>query len=72
MLELNKIDNSYELWVNSANNKKLIGHFVQSESFYYFAPIEHGWWSDVALLEIGKKLKEINKVLEEDTSMLFI
>ncbi len=77
MLKINKIsDSNYEVLVKS--NNKLIGNFyLEVDGFFYFAENEHngsnGLWSDYALLEIGNKLKELNKPwvekLEELSSM---
>ena len=62
MLKLNKINESYyEVLVIS--NNKLVGNFIQDvDGFFYFSPTgEGGLWSDYGLLEIGTKLKELNK-----------
>lgn len=63
MLKTIKKDNTYEVRVELSD--KLIGHFIPSDDgFYYFAVTdskEGGLWSDYVLLEIGTKLKEINK-----------
>lgn len=63
MIKLIQTENSYEVRVESSN--KLIGHFIQDvDGFFYFAvnePKNGGLWSDYTLLEIGSKLKEINR-----------
>ena len=62
MLKLNKINESYyEVLVISNNN--LVGNFIQDvDGFFYFSSTgEGGLWSDYFLLEIGTKLKELNK-----------
>jgi hypothetical protein len=63
MLKIEQKDNIYEVVVES--NNKIIGHFILDvDGYYYFAPNglnEGGVWSDYILLEIGTKLKAINK-----------
>ena len=60
MIHLKKIDNIYEVLVNGSN--KLIGHFIMSDDgFYSFSSLGDGLWSDYALIEIGNKLKELNR-----------
>lgn len=64
MLNIIQVDNHYEIRVKSSN--KLIGHFIQGvDGFFYFAQEEGseggGLWSDYSLLEIGSKLREINR-----------
>ena len=63
MLKVIQKDNLYEVKVES--NNEVIGHFILDvDGYYYFVPNglnEGGVWSDYVLLEIGTKLKEINK-----------
>jgi hypothetical protein len=74
MLTVIQIDNHYEVRVESSN--KLVGHFVQDvDGFFYFAQEEGseggGLWSDYSLLEIGTKLKEINRPWSEQINTYF-
>jgi hypothetical protein len=64
MLTVIQIENHYEVRVQSSN--KLVGRFIQDvDGFFYFAQEEGseggGLWSDYSLLEIGSKLREINR-----------
>jgi len=62
MLNIIQVDNHYEIRVQSSN--KLIGKFIQDvDGFFYFSEEEKngGLWSDYVLLEIGSKLREINR-----------
>ena len=62
MLNILQVDNYYEIRVQSSN--RLIGKFIQEvDGFFYFSEEEKGGglWSDYALLEIGSKLREINR-----------
>lgn len=74
MLTVIQIDNHYELRVESSN--KLVGKFIQDvDGFFYFAQEEGseggGLWSDYVLLEIGTKLKEINRPWLEQIDAYF-
>jgi hypothetical protein len=74
MLTVIQIENHYEVRVESSN--KLVGHFIQDvDGFFYFAQEEGseggGLWSDYSLLEIGTKLKEINRPWREQLNIYF-
>lgn len=61
ILKTIKQDNTYEVRVESSN--KLIGHFILDDDGYYSFGMSDGsgLWSDYVLLELGTKLKELNK-----------
>jgi len=73
MLKIEQKDNIYEVVVES--NNKVIGYFIQDvDGYYYFAPNgynEGGVWSDYILLEIGTKLKAINKPWNDQINEYF-
>jgi hypothetical protein len=73
MLKIEQKDNIYEVVVES--NNKVIGYFIQDvDGYYYFAPNgynEGGVWSDYILLEIGTKLKAINKPWDDQINEYF-
>lgn len=72
MLNIVKIDNCYEVIVKS--NDKLIGKFVPDvDGFFYFLPENNnkGLWSDYTLIEIGNRLKEINKPWDDHLKEIF-
>lgn len=61
MLYLKRLENIYEVRVDQSN--KLIGRFIMSDDgFYYFEQEDaQGLWSDYVLIEIGTKLKDLNR-----------
>lgn len=61
MIEIVRTGLEYE--VRGTSNNKLLGKFIQEvDGFFYFFPEKcHGFWTEYALLEIGKKLKAINR-----------
>ena len=62
MLKTVKVDSYYEVRVESSS--KLLGRFIKGvDGFFYFEQeeINRILWSDYVLLELGTKLKEINK-----------
>ena len=72
MLKTIKQDNTYEVRVES--NNKLIGHFIMSDDgYYHFAPYisDGALWSDYILLEIGTKLKAVNKPWDDQINDYF-
>lgn len=73
ILKTIKQDNTYEVRVELSD--KLIGHFIPSDDgFYYFAFNDSkggGLWSDYTLIEIGTKLKEINKPWSDQIKEMF-
>jgi hypothetical protein len=62
MLTFTKIDNRYEVRVES--NNKLLGQFILNiDGFYHFSMLDtpiNGLWSDYVLAEIADKLKKLN------------
>jgi hypothetical protein len=63
----------YEVVVESNNN--LVGYFIQDvDGYYYFGeyqPNKGGNWSDYVLLELGTKLRELNKPWDDHLSNVF-
>jgi hypothetical protein len=66
MLNTVEIENYYEIRVEFSN--KLLGRFIKGvDGFFYFEAENNngGLWSDYVLLELGTKLREINKPLND-------
>jgi hypothetical protein len=63
ILKLQEINESkYEVLLNS--NSKLVGYFIQQiDGYFHFSLPDPNSevWSDYVLLELGSKLKELNK-----------
>lgn len=67
MIKLKELNEAkYEVLVESSD--KVIGYFIQEDDGYFYFILSEastGLWSDYTLLELGTKLRELNKPWED-------
>lgn len=73
LLRISKV-NDFEYDVIVETNDKFIGRFIcDVDGFYYFSPLGNNYLlSDYALIELGEKLKELNRDWLDELGKRFI